>query len=140
MILARILTLVGLLLALPAAAQLENPLTPLDTSSPSATVRSFITGTKEVERAFVAYNEHKTDAGIARLREAADRLRQLFDLSEVPPPIRLSTGGRAVGQLVEIMLRLPEVPPTEIPGAPGGTGAPCRTTGSFPAPKFASPA
>jgi len=59
-------------------------------------------------------------------------MRRLMDLGALPPATRDKVGGAAVGYLIDILARLPEVPAGEIPGAPG------RDWGKLPA-KWAIP-
>lgn len=110
----------GLMLAMglaPAAA--DNPLAPLDTSSPSATFASFTSQARLIEDHARDYLADKTPAKARRLERDVGRLRNLFDLSHVPPATRVKTGAAAFGLLVDILARLPEVPAEAVPGAPG---------------------
>lgn len=131
----RALALLAILLLVPCVAATESPaatpvasgdptgrqdlLKPVDTSSPSATYQSFVTGSHDLADAYQRYLSHKTFAKAEGLIQAIDRLRRLLDLDPLPPAIRFKAGGAAFGYLKDILDRLPEVPPTDIPGAPG---------------------
>jgi MscS family membrane protein len=117
--LVRALALVGLLGAAPTVAQTESPLAPVDTSSPSATLASFNSGLEGIEQKFIAYRDAPTRANFIALVQGTERIRRLFDVSEVPPAIRFKTAGEATAFLIDILNRLPVTPPQEIPGTPG---------------------
>lgn len=128
----RLFVSVLLLGSLPAHAEVENPLAPLDTSSPSATFQSFVSEAAKIERDYADYVADKTAAKVRALIHESDRIRRLMDLSAVPPATRDKVGGAAAGYLIDILARLPEVPAADIPGAPG------RDWGKLPA-KWAIP-
>jgi len=94
----------GLLLLLaaaaPAWAQTANPLEPVDTSSPRATLASFL---GEMNEAIDLYRKGG-DRAAARL-EVADAVRCL-DLSEVPPTIVDTVGFETALRLKEVLDRL----------------------------------
>jgi MscS family membrane protein len=121
-----------LLGSLPALADIENPLAPLDTLSPSATFQSFVSEAAKIEKHYADYVADKTAAKVRALLHEVDRIRRLMDLSAVPPATRDKGGGAAAGYLIDILARLPEIPAAEIPGAPG------RDWGKLPA-KWAIP-
>ena len=111
---------VGLLvLACPASLQAQdnNPLHAVDTASPQAAFRSFLTLTEALEEAFFAFVANpnaETQATTERLR---DKLIRLLDMSQVPPALRQDAGGDAMAFLVDVIRRL-HVPPLEtIPDA-----------------------
>ncbi len=115
----RILAIVMVLLTEGAAAQPSNPLAPLDTSSPSATYQSFVTEATKIEASYADYVSDKTSAKAAELVASVDRMRRLLDLDGLPPATRTKIGDAAFGYLADILIRIPEVPAAEIPGAPG---------------------
>ena len=82
----------------------DNPLEPVDTSSPRATFNSFL---EEMNEAIALYREDR-DLRAARMR-AADAVRCL-DLSEVPPAIADTVGFETALRLKEVLDRI-EVPP-----------------------------
>lgn len=109
--------------ALATPVMRDDPLQPLDTSSPSATYQSFLKQMSRVETLVTAYLRHKTVAGEKELVVTARRTSRLFDLQAVAPALRYKTGASATMYLADILNRLPEVPASTIPGAPGWTGA-----------------
>lgn len=96
-----------------------SPLEPMDTSSPSATYQSLLTGTRTLGEAYASYLAHKTLPKMADLIADMNRLRQLLDLDPLPRATRFKVSGSAFGYLADILARLPEVPAADIPGAPG---------------------
>jgi len=118
-LLACAIALLLLGLARPGVARADGPLAPLDTSSPSATIQSFFSELGKVEERFVAYRDSQTRETFFALLAASDRIRQVFDVSELPPAVRLKASGEAIGYMIDILNRLPAIPPRSIPGAPG---------------------
>lgn len=112
------LALVGGALAQEADGA-DNPLDPLDTSSPSATFQSFLRETRRLQDAYADYVAHKTRAKELTIFDIAVRTQRLFDLEPLPPAIREKVGSAAITYLVDILNRLPEVSAADIPGAPG---------------------
>src|SRR5262245_30823778 len=88
----------------------RHPLAPADTSSPRATLQSFLDTIPEFEQAFLAY---RNDPGYARMLDLV-RIRaravRVFDLSAVPPAAVRQLGGQAAVLLWEVLARL-ELPP-----------------------------
>lgn len=106
--------------ALPGSAvgQLENPLKPLDTSSPRATLQSFWQQSAKVEQSLTAYRKDQSfDKYINALR-TFEPARQLFDLSETPKSFKREVGGASFSYLHDILVRLPPVDPEKVPGGP----------------------
>ncbi len=113
------------------AARATGLLAAFDASSPAATLRSFSDERSRIENLYLAYRDGPTAATQLALAEAFNRIgTQLFDLSELAPATRQKAGNAAVGQLADILARLPEVPPATIPGGPGwkGLALPARWT------------
>lgn len=123
------LLVVLLLGALPAAGQ-GRLLPALDTSSPHATMQSFLAEKQRLAALFAAYRANPTHAAGRTLRDAVHRASdQLLDLSDVPAATQRKVGARSIAELADILLRLPEIPPGSIPGAPGHAGGlPLRWT------------
>ena len=93
----------------------------LDTSSPAATLGSFLAEKRRVEARYETYKAAPTTATQFALADALQRIgSQLFDLSEIPHATRVKTGNAVVGYLADILLRLPEIPQESVPGGPGG--------------------
>ena len=117
--LAGALTVGFLLLAWPTSLQAQdnNPLHAVDTASPQATLRSFLTLTEAIEEAFFVYLTNPNAATQATTQRLRDKLIRLFDMSQVPPALRQDVGGDAMAFLVDVIRRL-DVPPLEsIPDA-----------------------
>jgi MscS family membrane protein len=117
--LAGALTVGFLVLAWPASLQAQdnNPLHAVNTASPQATLRSFLTLTEALEEAFFAYLTNPNAATQATTQRLRDKLIRLFDMSQVPPALRQDVGGDAMAFLVDVIRRL-DVPPLEtIPDA-----------------------
>src|SRR5678815_2140581 len=113
------LTVGFLLLAWPASLQAQdnNPLHAVDTASPQATFRSFLTLTEAIEEAFFAYLTNPNAATQATTQRLRDKLIRLFDMSQVPPAVRQDVGADAMAFLVDVIRRV-DVPPLEaIPDA-----------------------
>ncbi len=107
------LLLAGLTPGLQAAAAL---LPELDTSTPQATVASFRAEARRVEALFVAYLAAPSAAGEAALTTPLVRVgREMLDLRDAPPAMRLKHGVMAIGLLVDILNRLPELDPASPP-------------------------
>ena len=92
-----------------------SPLAPLDTSSPRATLKSFVA---TVDRVYVSLREE----GLAARRRPANRqlIRQLLgclDLTEIPSSLIRSEGIDAVVCLKEILDRIPLPAEADIPDA-----------------------
>ena len=78
----------ALLLGAPAA-RATLLLAALDTSSPAATLRSFLDQRSRIEQLYLTYREDPTTSAQLALTEAFSRVSmQLFDLSELSPAIR----------------------------------------------------
>jgi MscS family membrane protein len=105
--------------AAPASGQ-TRLLPALDTSSPHATMQSIAAETQRLGRMFEVYRAAPSHRQGLALRDAVHRASdQLLDLSDVPAATRRRVGARALAEIVDILHRLPEVPPETIPGAPG---------------------
>jgi MscS family membrane protein len=105
----------------------------LDTSSPYATMRSFDQEMKRIATLYEAYRAHPSDRAQRTLsiavRRAAD---QLLDMSHVPPATQPKVGARSLAELADILLRIPEISPETIPGAPGQTNRPIPARWTLP--------
>ena len=119
---AAFLLLILGLLPLEGSARL---LPALDTSSPYATMRSFDQEMQRIAELYQAYRAQPSARAQRALGAAASRAaNQLLDMSHVPPATQQRLGLRTLLELADIMLRLPEIAPETIPGAPGQTGRP----------------
>jgi MscS family membrane protein len=109
----------ALLLALMmSAADARHPLEPADTSSPRATMESFLSLTQETARRYQKYREWPGPDTMDGLYQMRDNFDDVLDLSQVPPAARGEVAAETFVLLWEIMARLELPPPEEIPGAP----------------------
>jgi MscS family membrane protein len=100
----------------PSEHRAVSPLAPLDTSSPRATMASFITESAAIVSEFQTYRETRSSAAAEALLRRANRARQLFDLRALPPAIQHKTGRESVASLIDILHRLPEIRLEDVPG------------------------
>jgi MscS family membrane protein len=127
---AAFLLLILGLLPLEGSARL---LPALDTSSPYATMRSFDQEMQRIAALHQAYRAQPSARAQRALGAAASRAaNQLLDMSHVPPATHQRLGLRTLLELADIMLRLPEIAPETIPGAPGQTGRPVPIRWTLP--------
>ena len=114
--------------SMPTGAVEENPLKPIDTSSPRATLQGFLefmnegyeTGIGVLEsylastKLYLSPEEMATIKGTMRFQESAQRA---LDLSEIPPSMVHESARRLAIQLKEVLDRI-DLPPIEsIPDA-----------------------
>ena len=95
----------------------ENPLEPLDASSPRATIESFIEQAGVTEEAALAYRDDRSLAAQDAYFEEVNRTRELFDLSEVPAASQGEVVEENFVSLADILLRVPLPEPAEMPDA-----------------------
>ena len=116
-----LLTLMAtLILAAPLAAaedDSENPLEPLDTSSPRATLVSFVEQMAVVEEAAQLYRSERSGETQRALFEAIAKTGEISDLSEVPVASVEAVVESNFAALADILLRIPLPDPEEIPDA-----------------------
>ena len=109
-----------LMVAVPLAAaegEPENPLEPLDTSSPRATIQSFVEQADVTEEAALAYRADRSlDAQRAYFDEV-EQTRGLFDLSEVPAASQDEVVEESFVALADILLRISLPDPGSMPDA-----------------------
>jgi len=100
-----------------AEGETENPLEPLDTSSPRATIASFVEQADVTEEAALAYRtERSLDAQRTYFR-AVGQTSGLFDLSEVPAASQAEVVEESFVALADILLRIPLPDPGSMPDA-----------------------
>ncbi len=100
-----------------AEADAENPLEPLDASSPRAAYLSFIEQTGVIEDAALEYRSNRSlETQGAYLSEVA-KTRQLSDLSEVPVASQDKIVEGNFAALADILMRIPLPDPETIPDA-----------------------
>lgn len=103
------------------SAWAKNPLEPPDTSSPRATLKSFLKLTDDAGRLYNDYRESPGPATQKAFSPALEKMQILFDLSELPPATQDEAGEAAVIHLWEVIARLELPPMDEIPGKPTDT-------------------
>lgn len=121
----------------------DYPIAPPDTSSPRATLESFLVIVFEAERiwnevraqykaggTFFLSDEQERRLQIVRLLIA--KARAVFDLSEVPQTARRNVGTELVLQLREILDRIYMPDLDSIPGAEAGTFIDAREAADLP--------
>lgn len=94
----------------PPAPQKDAPLKPADTSSPQATLKSFIDNMNALYRSFKS-GESDSETLHPR-RDSRKRAVRCLNLSKVPPAVRDETGKETCVLLMEIFDRI-EIPPSE---------------------------
>jgi MscS family membrane protein len=98
------------------APQADDPLKPADTSSPQATLKSFIDSMNALYRAYKA--EGPSDRGRDARRAPLGRALRCLNVSKVPAGAQEETENQAAVLLMEVLDRI-KIPPYErIPGAP----------------------
>ena len=100
----------GALSAQNSDATDPHPLKTADTSSPQATLKSFINTCDELHRRF--YSEGRSFRSDAERRTLASRVLRCLDLSEVPASVRTSVGREGAVCLKEVLDRI-ELPPED---------------------------
>ena len=131
-LLSRTLRLVLLVLVLllvqtsiTGASLVKNPLTPPDTSSPQATMRSFWENTSKYKLFMEVIDQYLEDPGLLPslsvqqqakdLKIFLNRAEDCLNLSEIPLRLKRDTGIEAIIMLKEVLDRI-EIPPyAEIP-------------------------
>jgi MscS family membrane protein len=106
-----------LFLLISGSADARHPLEPADTSSPQATMGSFLTLTNEANQRLVEYRDAPSPASQKALQQAVFNVSRLLDLSQVPPAARRELGMDTTVLLWDIMARLDLPHPEEIPDA-----------------------
>ena len=100
-----------------AAAEAENPLEPLDASSPRAAYLSFLDLITNVEEATLEYREDRSLATQSALVDEVTKTRQLADLTEVPAASQDKVVEEIFAALADILQRIPLPDPGTIPDA-----------------------
>ena len=115
--LIRFLLFAFVLMPVVANAGAKNPLLPVDTSSPRATMQSFLALTEEATDRYQAYRDAPSRDTQQALLQVALKAERLFDLREVAPANRLQVADRTFYLLWEVIARqrLPKL--TDIPAA-----------------------
>ncbi len=114
-----------------AAGGDPHPLEPLDTSSPRATLNSFLTNVDEVWRIYRDRYWHSPSAELeAHIFQVAAKALRTLDLSQVAPSARVEVGYDTGTFLYETLNRIELPPLEEIPDAAffADAGAPAQWT------------
>ncbi len=106
-----------LLVLSTAAINAQHPLEPVDTSSPRATMESFIVLTDEASRRYSEYRNSPNLTTQKALEQAMAKGKRLLDLSQVPPATRLEVAADSFVLLWEVIARLELPALEEIPDA-----------------------
>ncbi len=106
--------LVVLLLCLLIAgtAGARHPLEPVDTSSPRATLESFLSVMEETGRRYHEYRDSPSPTTMDAVYQMRDKFSRFFDLSQVPPAARGEFSVETFMLLWEVIARL-ELPDLE---------------------------
>lgn len=110
-----------LLLLIAGTAGARHPLEPVDTSSPRATIESFLALTEETGRRYLQYRDSQSPATMAALYQMRDSFDDVLDLSLVPPAAREEVAAETFVLLWEIISRLDLPDLEEIPDASADT-------------------
>jgi MscS family membrane protein len=93
----------------------ENPLEPLDTSSPQATYLSFVEQVDLLEDLLTTYERSRTEANQSAFRSAVRKVEDLFDFSEVSEANEREVVVASFANLADILNRIPPPDVDEIP-------------------------
>jgi len=112
-----------LLLLFSSIAWAQNPLEPADTSSPYATLKSFLAITDATGQSYNKYRESPGPATYKKTRQDMVKAASLLDLSDIPPAAHHEVASETVILLWEVIARLELNDLSEVPGAPKETEA-----------------
>ncbi len=109
----------------------ENPLEPLDASSPQATFESFLVNIDDVARRYFEYRDAPSRATYDKFFRAQAKGSSLLDLSQVPPAARYEVAAETRRLLREVIARvelpeLGEIPDTSALKATEEDGEPLK--------------
>ncbi|MFT5325858.1 MAG: MscS family membrane protein, partial [Planctomycetaceae bacterium] len=108
-------TFLGLLLASGAtAADARYPLESADTSSPHATLQSFLSGMQDL---YLAIGDSGRPSSTPQNDAMRSRVLRCLDLSELAPAVRMSLAKEAAVCLKEVLDRIEVPPESEWPGS-----------------------
>lgn len=113
-----LLAMLGLAAQVSAAdSETENPLEPLDASSPRAAYESFLEQADAVADAALEYRSDRSLETQGAYFNEVSRTRQLSDLSKVPEASQDEVVERNFAALADILMRIPPTDPESIPDA-----------------------
>jgi len=109
----------------------DNPISPPDTTSPRATLESFVFIMNEVNALWLAVRQSYDDSNrffltseerekLVLVRALLEKAAQTFDLRDIPVTSRENASIEIALQLQEILDRIPAPVFSDIPGAPAG--------------------
>ncbi len=93
----------------------DDPLAPLDTSSPQATYLSFLEQSDAIDQAAVEYAANRSFEKQRDLAREFGKLERLFDISAVPETTRDETAVQSWAYLADILMRIELPDPSTIP-------------------------
>ena len=108
-----------LCLLITGIARAGHPLDPVDTSSPRATVTSFLALTEEAAQRYSEYRVSPSAQTQEAMWQLTHTTERLFDLSQVAPAARPRVADRTFYLLWEVIARV-ELP--DLAGIPGASG------------------
>ncbi len=117
-VLIRGLVVVLLVLVMAANAVAQNPLEPSDTSSPRATINSFLVLTQEVSRRYIEYRLSPSPATQAALSQVLKKAWRLLDLSQISSAARQTVADENFMLIWDVIARLKLPDLKQIPGPP----------------------
>ena len=120
--------MIVLLLLFSNIAWAQNPLEPLDTSSPRATLQSFLAITDTIGQSYNRYRESPSASTQKETQQHMRRAISLLDLSAVPPAAHREVGGESVILLWEVIARMELPDLADVPGATTETEAGAEIT------------
>lgn len=107
-----------LLLLSSNIASAQNPLEPADTSSPYATLKSFLAITDAAGQSYNRYRESPGPDTFKETRQHMVKAATLLDLSDIPPAAHHEVASETVILLWEVIARQELNDLNEVPGAP----------------------
>jgi MscS family membrane protein len=111
------LALFFLSIIVAGTASAWHPLEPLDTSSPRATMATFLNVTDEVASRYLAYVSSPSRDTFKAAWSLRPKYTGLFDLSNVPPASRAKVGAETFTLIWDVLARVELPPLEEIPDA-----------------------
>lgn len=110
----------------------DNPISPPDTTSPRATLESFVYIMNEVNALWLAVRQSYDDSNrlfltaeerekLVLVKALLEKAAQTFDLSDIPVTSRENASIEIALQLQEILDRIPTPVFSDIPGSPAGS-------------------
>lgn len=121
----------------------DNPISPPDTSSPRATLESFVDIMNEVNTLWMSVRDTYDDSNrlflsdseeekLVLVRALLSKAAQTFDLSGIPVTSRENASVEIALQLQEILDRIPAPLFEDIPGSPAGSSRKASNTAELP--------